>query len=93
MRALIPGALCALLLAAAPAAAQDWLKKIPLAPKLTTRAEEPKPELPRYAINLYVSDQPRGRAEEALADLVREAYRAGDFMASSPRSSPSISAA
>ena len=51
------------------------------------------PELPRYAINLYVSDQPRGRAEEALADLVREAYRAGDFMASSPRSSPSISAA
>lgn len=50
MRALIPGALCALLLAAAPAAAQDWLKKIPLAPKLTTRAEEPKPELPRYAM-------------------------------------------
>ncbi|WP_116132194.1 LysR family transcriptional regulator [Tropicimonas sp. IMCC34043] len=51
------------------------------------------PDLPSYSINLYVADKPFGRAEEALADLVREAYRADGFMASSQRSSLSTSAA
>ena len=51
------------------------------------------PNLPSYSINLYVSDLARGRAEEALAELVREAYRSDELTASSPRPSPSTSAA
>ncbi|PRY23597.1 LysR family transcriptional regulator [Aliiruegeria haliotis] len=50
------------------------------------------PELPSYSINLYVSEFARGRAEVALVDLVREAYRSDGLTASSPRSSLSISA-
>lgn len=51
------------------------------------------PDLPSYSINLYVSDFARGRAEEALVGLIREAYRSDELTASSPRPSPSISAA
>lgn len=51
------------------------------------------PDLPSYSINLYVSDLARGRAEDALVELVREAYRSDALTASSQRPSPSISAA
>ncbi|WP_068113841.1 LysR family transcriptional regulator [Tropicimonas marinistellae] len=51
------------------------------------------PALPTYSINLYVSDLARGRAENALVDLVREAYRSDGATASSQRPSPSTSAA
>lgn len=51
------------------------------------------PELPTYSINLYVSDLARGRAEDALVELVRDAYRSDALTASSQRLSPSISAA
>jgi DNA-binding transcriptional LysR family regulator len=51
------------------------------------------PELPTYSINLYVSDLTRGRAEDALVELVRDSYRGGGVMAPSQRPSPSISAA
>ena len=51
------------------------------------------PELPTYSVNLYVSDLARGRAEEALVELVRDAYRSDGATASSLRLSPSISAA
>ena len=51
------------------------------------------PELPSYSINLYVSDLARGRAEDALVKLVRDAYRSDALTASSPRPSPSTAAA
>lgn len=60
------------------------------------------PELAAYRINLYVSDGARGPAQTALANLVREVYRAavvppraalGAVSPSSPRPFPSISAA
>lgn len=49
------------------------------------------PDLPGYSINLYVSDLARGRAEDALVELVRQAYRSDALTASSPR--PSLSTA
>ncbi|MFV0361426.1 LysR family transcriptional regulator [Tropicimonas sp.] len=51
------------------------------------------PDLPSYSINLYVSDLAKGRAELALVDLVRKAYRNDALTASSPRPSPPIAAA
>jgi len=51
------------------------------------------PDLPSYSINLYVADLARGRAEEALVGLVREAYRSDQLTASSPRPSPSSAVA
>ncbi|MDV7143315.1 LysR family transcriptional regulator [Tropicimonas sp. TH_r6] len=51
------------------------------------------PDLPSYSINLYVSDLARGRAEDALVDLVRQAFRSDTLTASSPRPSPSSDAA
>lgn len=51
------------------------------------------PDLPGYSINLYVSDLAHGRAEEALAELIREAYHSDALTASSPRPSQSTAAA
>ncbi|MFD0979057.1 LysR family transcriptional regulator [Tropicimonas aquimaris] len=51
------------------------------------------PDLPSYSINLYVSELARGRAEDALVDLVRQAYRSDGFVTSSQRPFLSTSAA
>ncbi|SDK69983.1 LysR family transcriptional regulator [Aliiruegeria lutimaris] len=51
------------------------------------------PDLPSYSINLYVYELARGRAEDALVELVREAYRSDALTASSPRPSQSSVAA
>ncbi|NDR57972.1 LysR family transcriptional regulator [Aliiruegeria sabulilitoris] len=51
------------------------------------------PDLPSYSINLYVSELARGRAEDALLELVRAAYRSDELTASSPRPSQSNAAA
>ncbi|MFV0335860.1 MAG: LysR family transcriptional regulator [Tropicimonas sp.] len=42
------------------------------------------PELPGYSVNLYVSEAANGRAEQALVEFVRDAYRHDLSQAPSP---------